>query len=424
MSDQTVASPVGPPPGKIQITIAQPEKKVVHLTFSYLPIAADFVLRWAVLELWVVDWLSLWVFLAAQFVLIPASVLGVTLYREEQLRAKHRCDVVEAQGSGWSAIFTLFVVVTGVFVVFSLFNRAGGLVQILLSLAAFGVYGFYNLVLYFASVQDIVWRSMEYDDLDGPDDPEDANDLRIAIMETEIHSISHRIEAYTLESALFGALAFSGFTTLISSEKPIMAGVHELVNSIVATWNDNAGLITAIRNFLSRPVSDDTLFAAITVETLVCAMFFLLVIGSRLRFYSVLKKVEYGVKVARAWNTKEEEALNIKLQGNPSAELQLRLERLTRKVGVATSQAEPLLADLITMARYMWVFRTLGVVTFMVILTTSAFLLSNRLALAFIALATLGYSYARIAKWVHDKRSRNNGFFAALHRRRSRASAA
>ena len=65
---------------------------------------------------------------------------------------------------------------------------------------------------------------------------------------------------------------------------------------------------------LDAMAGTNNLLAAVTLETLLCSMFFLSVIISRLHFYGILQRVDYAVRIARAYNNKEEELYNLRLQ--------------------------------------------------------------------------------------------------------------
>jgi hypothetical protein len=147
------------------------------------------------------------------------------------------------------------------------------------------------------------------------------------------------------------------------------------------------------------------LIAAVTVETLVCSMFFLSVIVSRLRFYGVLERVDFAVRAAKTYNEKEEMVYHLKIEYEGMKEshenplVKERLTNLHQKVKIAVDTAEPLVSSLSSVSNYMWAFRSLGIGSFLLILFTSAFLISIWVALALIGLSVLAYSYTSLDQW-------------------------
>jgi DNA-binding transcriptional MerR regulator len=234
----------------------------------------------------------------------------------------------------------------------------------------------------------------------------DDNDARIIQIETEIASMSQRIDTYTLESSLFGALAFSGFVTLISTERPVLREIQALVVEI----SDAIDAVIAFRfneliPFLLGLDDTNKLLAAITIETLICSMFFVSVIVSRLRFSEVLKDTSFSTQVARMYNNKEEETYNLKLESEQRNHLlEERLQRINENIGIALDNANELLKELRPIVMYMATFRNLGLLSFLVILITSAFLVSEFLALGFVLLSVMAYAYTAFDKWLRQKR--------------------
>lgn len=224
-------------------------------------------------------------------------------------------------------------------------------------------------------------------------------------METDTFSITHRVESYTLESALFGALAFSGFLTLLGADEPVLPRIRALEADIEAIWTVMRKAPLAVREQLVERLTPEDVIAALTVETVLSSMLFLLVILSRLRFYNTLKRVDHSVRSARAMNDKEDQVhlLDIETRGE-IVELSTRRAYLTERVNQYMNDAETLFDAMKPLVAYMWVFRTLGIGMFLLILVTSAFLISPMLSLAFVVLTISAYMYMHLDNRVHEKR--------------------
>ncbi len=307
----------------------------------------------------------------------------------------------------------------------------------------------------------------------------DRNDNQIIELEGRIRNEAIRIEAYILESVMFGALAFSAFLSIIASERfnitlsersDIRKGNVEIVDGrlvrteISEVWDDKMPVdakdtlnISSSRNDRKRPdkiatkkisrlqateialfwddavafMNDVLLFniedagkkwgnltrpnnliMLVMIQTLFCALFFLSVIASRLRYSKVAEDIDNLIRLARSFNDKEEEVHNIVLQGagqiNEDIRLNLgrRLKGLEIKISNNISKAKALLDQTRPILIYMSVFRNMGVVTFMSILITSCLFFSTTLATIFLVFSMIAYAYESLDTWVRVKKKR------------------
>jgi uncharacterized membrane protein YciS (DUF1049 family) len=198
--------------------------------------------------------------------------------------------------------------------------------------------------------------------------------------------------------------------TIIASEKPVLAGVRELV----ADFSQVARLILQFEfSQLWQPIAgmatETALIAAIAVETLICSMLFLSVIVSRLRFNDVLKRVDYAVRIASSYNDKEEEVYNFVLQGHDESKVSNRLQILKNKITDAVYHAEESFKDLRPIVNYMWLFRNLGLGSFLLILITGALWISPALAIIFTSLSVLAYVYSALDNWIRTRSLEKRG---------------
>ena len=308
----------------------------------------------------------------------------------------------------------------------------------------------------------------------------DRNDNQIIELEGRIRNEAIRIEAYILESVMFGALAFSAFLSIIASERfnitlsersDIRKGNVEIQDSrlvetlevledkkfidtkelpkdsasisssrndrkqnkiatknvyklqtteIAIFWDDAMAFMNDVLLFniedagrkwenLTRPKN---LIMLVMIQTLFCALFFLSVIASRLRYSKVAEEIDNLIRLARSFNDKEEEVHNIVLQGagqvNEDIRLNLgrRLKGLEIKIANNINKAKALLDQTRPILIYMSVFRNMGVVTFMSILITSCLFFSTTLASIFLAFSVIAYAYESLDTWVRVKKRR------------------
>ncbi|KOY85356.1 hypothetical protein AD998_03585 [bacterium 336/3] len=277
----------------------------------------------------------------------------------------------------------------------------------------------------------------------------DRNDLEIIKVEGRLRNEHSRVEAYILESVMFGALAFSGFLSIIASErfnytiserqdfltKNVKINNESLVkeNSTIVLnttkikddkttakeqsvplvkttemrlfWEDTMELFDNIVLFKLQDASKNwdkliqpsNLIMLITIETLFCALFFLSVIASRLRYTKMTEEIDNLVRLARNFNDKEEEVHNLVLQGLGDEAVQInlhqRLQSLGAKINQYLERANILLSQTRPILIYMSLFRNLGVIMFIFILITSSLFFSKSLAMIFLTCSIVAYIY-------------------------------
>ena len=222
----------------------------------------------------------------------------------------------------------------------------------------------------------------------------DENDEAIIRLETKLNATTSRLEAYVLESALFGALSFSGFLQIIANN---IISVQDMDRFAQATIQTSKAFVYAdwenVNSGLAALDMSASLFCLVSVESLLCSILFLAVIASRLQFSDVADKVRDALNLAKVYNAKEEGL--IEKEGlTPKSDERLRL--LNVKVNVQLERTEEAAEELEPVIRYMQYFRNGGILVFLIILVTSSLFITGMLAWAF---AVLG-----LATWLYFKR--------------------
>jgi hypothetical protein len=217
----------------------------------------------------------------------------------------------------------------------------------------------------------------------------DENDEVLVGLETRLNSLTGRLEAYVLESALFGALTFSGFLQIMSSELVTFESLDSFAQAIFQTARafvqlDGAGVGEGM-TLLNTKVN---LFCLVSVESLLCSVLFLGVIATRLRFSNIADQVRQSLNLATALNEKEEAQYDL---GSNAA--LARQSLLTQKVNDQLHYAEQSMQQLQPVMDYMQYFRNAGILTFLLILLSSTLFITSVLGWTFLILviATLIY---------------------------------
>ena len=238
--------------------------------------------------------------------------------------------------------------------------------------------------------------------------PIDRNDKEILDLESQIQNLLNRVEAYILESVMLGALAFSGFLTIVAADtdrinyRNLQLFGHNLVDFILDLLIFDFRHLDEYALFSTKP---QHLLVLITFQTAVCAMFFLLVIAARLKFSSLAERITNVLSMARSLNTKEEEVYLLRMHNNMNVPfLNERLLVLHNKISRNVFQARKLIREILPVIRYMSLFRNLGVLLFLAIIISGLLFFHKTIAFFFMFLAAMAFVYKRIDDWYRKKR--------------------
>lgn len=383
----------------------------ISVPASLKPVMMDFCIRWISLFIFRNDGFEtpakmigldqLSAFLLFQITLIPLFVLLYCIYREKNVlnatqallnkTGLHNISIT-IRNSAWNYLLIFLLVIQGM--LFTSFLMEGVELVILLFLAI--VFGSYLLVLlkHFSKTVP-VYKDMMHQ-LEEKKHRElreylsaDENDEEIVSLEVGMKSETEKMNAYVIEAALFGALAFSGFLTLVSSGEfsaenisIFHSGLMQVIEDIIMLEGKND--LNAATELL---MSKRGLMTILCYETLFCSVFFLSVIASRLRFSLLADQIEKSLQLSKAFNQKEENLITLDSK-NPTG-----IKPYNEKVRESLRAGYKKQDELFPIIEYMRFFRTLGISMFFVIVVTGGFFISVQLSfiLLFIALLSLFY---------------------------------
>jgi hypothetical protein len=400
--------------------IEQSPAEVPLPPFGFTPVLFiyDLVARWVVLGLWHFDYLSRTTVWFLQVLVIPALMIFTATRRETMIQTRlglpktARIIPPDTPVSIGAVVLTLII---GGVQIYSAINLSNAILRHASAIVAILFFFFYAVGLMLKSA-----RLLPGED-HGQEPPEnsiDANDEVIIRLETLLGSISERVNTYTLESTLFGALAFSAFVTIVVSDKA-------RIEAVAALFQDAGLALQAVVAFnpklfgdaLTQIAHENTLFAAIAAQTLLCSAFYLAVIVCRLRFNDLVGRSDYCIRVAAEFNRKENEVEALALQFEaPPARVAGRLEELTGKISESLRFADESMNTLAPIVRYMSLFRNMGVLTFLTVLVVSALWVSHLLAIFFAALSLMAFMYPAVDR-VRDRTVRHIVAFQDRYRR-------
>jgi hypothetical protein len=380
-------SPTPEPP----LVPSQPPPK---FGITYAPLVIDLIARFGLLRSYRLGLLNSWAFWAGHVVLGLAVVLWL-VQRDERLTKKYNLgskSVVPADAPGW-ILLTCALCIHGYYQTWNVQAEAGFWNALLVTAIAGSINVLYVVMVAVGSASD---RGVNLPQAGRPDEPvADQNDRVLIHLQTELTSRERTVDAYTIESTLIGALTFSAFVTVVSSDKGSLGGVaHFLDDAHVAVASAVSLQTSTMREALLHATQEDSLLAAIACLSLMCSMFFLAVIVARLRFNTLVGEAECAVQVAASFNAKEDQLHHdIFLEDKRAAKYQERLDVLQADIKEALDIATEESRRLQPVLAYMTLFRHLGVLTFLFLLITSAAWISPLLAILFTMIGGLACFY-------------------------------
>jgi hypothetical protein len=368
------------------------QEPVLPLGFTPVLFLVDVIARWAVLGLWHFDYVSRLTLWLLQIILIPVMVIVIAITRETKLQAQlgvpNGAKLVPPDTPLSIGTMILTIVIGGV-QIYSAMNIQNVIVRHVTGVVTIIFYAFYALILFLSSAKAV--RQAH----EPPESSIDANDEVIIRLETLLASLTERVNAYTLESTLFGALAFSAFVTIVISEKAHIQAVKVLFGTMGRAFRAIVAFDPLLlSNTLDQLAVENTLVVAIAAQTLLCSAFYLSVIVCRLRFNDLVGRSNYCIRVAAEFNRKENEVEALALQfETPPERVATRLRELTSKISESLGFADESMRTLAPIVRYMSLFRNMGVLTFLTVLVVSALWISHLLAVFFAVLSLTAFTY-------------------------------
>jgi len=389
------------------------KKPTVQLVpFSYRYVLIDLILRLSAFWLYKIDFINIWLFLSCQIIVISLLTLIYVSTNENGKKWKENFkktngyvynDKIEIEGSAISFIFCIIVICIGTYIFWSLIDNFSAWLRNLLTLITFFVYGFYIMVVYMMSFSK--WKEEKINKVIDALSV-DGNDERLVKLEVSLSQLSNKVDTYTLESALLGALAFSGFLAILALDKSFVSNIDIFLTQMSLIFNRLIDF-----NFNNIPfirLNMQSIQSALAIESIICSLFFLLVIVSRIRFHDTSSEAELYIKIAREFNNKEEE-YDVINHHQPSNVIQERLDHLNSEINEKLKFGTKRIKELESIVTYMNYVRNIGLFLFVIILSTAASIVTYKLSIAFFLLYIISYSFHKIDSWA-KRRSWKNPF--------------
>lgn len=386
----------------------------IFVPASIKPILLDFILRTIVLWIfqnWVWKQFNIsdaeaffWII---QIIIIPASIITYAFIRDKKIirstqslikQIKIEKIKIRIKNTSWHYLLLFMMILIGSTITLSISKLGIDLIGMLFISIGYGLYililqtNFSKQSPSYTSIKQQI-EDKENMELSGELTP-DQNDEEIVNLEVNLKAENERMNAYVIEAALFGALAFSGYLQLVSD-----GGM-----SIATVTDFNHHLMRVVGHFIDTPVknisesymfliSRSGILALISYQLLLCSIFFLAVIASRLRFSKLTDYIDRFLQLSKAMNEKEE---NLILNDKNNTEA---IGLYNRKIKDLLQKGYKKQYEIVPIMEYMQFFRTLGVVMFFVIIITGGLFISTWISVILFFISLLSLFYFHLGKF-------------------------
>jgi hypothetical protein len=269
------------------------------------------------------------------------------------------------------------------------------------------IYGAYIFLIYNLSFSQIENKNDEFigEESNIEIKSVDGNDIELIKQEVSISSFSQKIDSFTIESALLGALAFSCFLAILQIDNKVVSTLDILFEQLSLSLNSLIRFnLSELFSFLSSiPGNYHFIMGILSVESLICSLFYLLVIVSRIRFHDVLLFAEFEIKLAREYNNKEEEYSLLEAQ-NQTKITKEKLEYYSNKINKILETSSEHITQLKSVVNYMNKIRIIALFLFVLLISTAACIISFKLGFVFLILYYISFSYQKIDNFSRSKK--------------------
>ena len=346
-------------------------------------------------------------FIYSQYIIIPVIVFIYSYFRDKRIEKTTqkifselgRNDLKIANiHSPWNYLFTFIILIFGILtsiIVFEFSSDEYGFIIPIYTLL-YSVY-FIMLLSFFSKKRPSISQIINQLDKINLNQVKtnlnhNENDEEIIELDVSLRSANEKMEAYVLEAALFGALAFSGFLQLISSSNVSIESLSSFSSNFYL-------LIEGMVNFSSEPIlqainqlmSKDGILSLMAFLTLFCSVFFLAVIASRLRFNDLSDSIDKSLQLSKIYNDKEENLISS--NGGEANNASNAITKIIRKHLIKGNLT---LEQTIPIMEFMRFFRTLGIFTFFIIVVSGGLFVSVQLSMVLAFIMIISFLFFKL----------------------------
>ena len=346
-------------------------------------------------------------FIFSQYLIIPIVIFIFSYFRDKRIE-KNTQQIFSELGrtdlkiinvhSSWNYLFTFLLLIFGILITIIIFEFTSSDYGFIIPFYTI-IYSVYFIMLlsFFSKKKPSISQIINQLDKINLNQVKtnlnhNENDEEIIELDVSLRSANEKMEAYVLEAALFGALAFSGFLQLISSS-------NVSIESLKSFSTNFYGLFEGLVNFstentlysFNQLLSKDSILSLMAFLTLFCSVFFLAVIASRLRFNDLSDSIDKSLQLSKIYNDKEENLISSNGgQANVSSNI------ITNIIRKHLIQGNLTLEQTVPIMEFMRFFRTLGIFTFFIIVVSGGLFVSVQLSLVLAFIMIISFLFFKL----------------------------
>ena len=242
----------------------------------------------------------------------------------------------------------------------------------------------------------------------------DENDEEIVNLEVSLRSAQGKVDSFVIEAALLGALAFTCFLQIIAASDFSLNSITDFNRHLHQFIADKVNLSESTGGLMAFFGSKSAVLSIMCYESILCSVFFLSVIASRLRLGHLTDQIARTIELAKTFNRKEEENMF-----SDVPEMKERVLRYNLRIKDELRSGYRIQAKIQPILEFMGFFRTLGMLAFFSIVITGGVFLSVEVALILCAVSLLSLVYFRFDRFNNGWRnfySRLQEFYFPKHK--------
>jgi len=237
----------------------------------------------------------------------------------------------------------------------------------------------------------------------------------VALMENSAKKILAQVDAFMIESVLLGALAFTGFVTIICSTYK-MTDFFGFCESIKRSIVGSQVLLSEISTSFSKATTgSENIKFLILLEALFASVSFVLVLAQRIRFYYFAYTLDYLIRLMNTYLAKIDELDLILIDHPQDNNLILRQKQWNERIDLAMEDTKEHIARLTPIVFIMSMLRNTGLILFYLVLITSGLLVSPSVTWIVVCIAGLIFFLRLLEKLMqtptnYQKRKKGEAF--------------
>jgi hypothetical protein len=294
-------------------------------------------------------------------------------------------SIIKIYPKGSHSLFLIFLIliVYGLFIAYSDIKDYSPIIKSIFLILIFAGQVILAFGIWLASIQNISQNQKEGNESRNDEiDIIDKNYMDIIEMQAVLLNLKQKIDTYTIESALLGALSLSGYLTIMQTKLVT-------IDTITITWHQINNIIhdALILDFhgVSTKIPDiwnvQSIWNFIALVSVVTSLLYFLLIVSRKKIHDRLIETEKLHNIAKSFNEKEEELNNLLYGNENNKDLNARLEKVSMICNKNIKESQSKFADLNLSVKYADYIRKIATFSFVLLIFLSFSLISSQMSL-------------------------------------------